>query len=98
MAQKGLRPSHDRAQEETGEANNKTSNHESAPEHDIPSAIATFKGSLVSNHLRDVLQRKPRVDSRVASCQRYFSDGWADIGIWKSAVNFSLSFLNTSRY
>ena len=68
----------------------------SAPEQLSPGKVAKFPGSLVVNSLED--QRKqsafPRDKRRIGSWVLYFTDGWDDVGIWKSAVGIVILIRN----
>ncbi|MCJ1455670.1 hypothetical protein MMC28_006026 [Mycoblastus sanguinarius] len=52
-----------------------------------PGPLANFHGSLVVNHLDNVPKATiiPQDKGKAAAWIAYFSDGWDDIGIWKSA-------------
>lgn len=54
-----------------------------------PAQVANFAGSLVVNNL-DIAPKAIVVrgdKGKAAVWATYFTDGWDDIGIWKSAVS-----------
>ncbi|MCJ1371455.1 hypothetical protein MMC20_002672 [Loxospora ochrophaea] len=58
----------------------------------VPSAIADFHGSLVRNSFPEPVPSKARSLSTVDHWIAYFTEGWADVGIWKSAVCLNIGF------
>ena len=55
-----------------------------------PAEAANFPGSLVVNQLESLPRRHvvPLQKGNGAAWLHYFSGGWDDLGIWKSAVRF----------